>query len=96
MKFQRIAPTNLVDSTYTDSTGYYSNILESGIYKISFSKPGYLNLQLPDMPVYQNIIIGNQTVETIGLSGELSGQLAVGIYKVGADIYVPFGKTLII
>ncbi len=40
VKFERLAPSYLVDSTYTDISGYYSVNLESGVYKPTFSKIG--------------------------------------------------------
>lgn len=96
VKFERIAPTYFTDSTFTDNAGYYNIEIEEGIYNISYSKTDYINLQILDNPIYQNTTLPDQTIETIGLNGELSGQLPSGIYKVGGDIYVPENATLII
>lgn len=95
VKFERIAPAYLTDSTYTDSTGYYIKELEAGIYRILFTRPEYLDLQLPGMPIYQDTILEDHTLETTGLSGSISGQIS-GINKVGGDIYVPVNETLIL
>lgn len=96
VKFERIAPSYLTDSTYTDSTGYYNKELEAGVYTLIFTKPGYLDQQIPGIPIYQDTILIDQTLVTIGLYGELTGQISAGIYKVGGNIFVPFNETLII
>lgn len=96
VKIERVAPYYISDSTYTDQTGYYIIDLEVGIYTINFSKPEYISLLLPSMPLYKDSSLVNQTIETLGFSGALSGQISAGIYKVGADIYVPENETLII
>jgi len=96
VKFERIAPTYLTDSTFTDNTGYYNIDIGEGIYNISYSKTDYLDLQIPDIPIYENNTLPDQTIETLGLNGELSGQLPAGIYKVGGDITVPENQALII
>jgi len=96
VKFERIAPAYLIDSVYTDSSGYYIIELDAGIYKVEYSKTGYIELELPDMSLYQNTTIPNQTLETIGLSGSLSGVLTAGIYKIGGDIFIEAANLLII
>jgi len=96
VKFERIAPSYLADSTFTDSTGYYNLALEGGIYRINFSKTEYIELLVPDTPIYQDTTFMGHTLEAIGLSGELTGQLASGVYKVGGDISIPINEVLII
>lgn len=96
VKFERIAPTYLIDSVFTDSSGYYLIELDAGIYKVEYSKTGYIEFELPDMSLYQNTTIPDQTLETIGLSGSLSGILAEGVYKIGGDIIIEAANSLII
>ncbi len=96
VKFERIAPSLLSDSTFTDSTGYYNIELEGGIYRVNFSKAEYIDLQAPDIPIYNDTTLMERTLESIGLSGELTGQLSSGVYKVGGDIYIPVNEVLII
>lgn len=96
VKFERIAPAYLIDSVFTDSSGYYIIELDAGIYNVEYSKTGYIELELPDMSLYQNTIIPDQTLETIGLSGSLSGVLTTGIYKIGGDIFIEAANSLVI
>jgi len=96
VKFERLAPSYLKDSTYTDSSGYYSIPLESGIYQPTFTKMGYIGVDHAETPIYQNITLDDQTLEKSGLAGELTGQLASGIYKVDATAYVPANGSLTI
>ena len=56
VKFERIAPAYLIDSVFTDSSGYYIIELDAGIYNVEYSKTGYIELELPDMSLYQNTI----------------------------------------
>ena len=96
VKFERIAPTFYADSTLTDSSGYYNTDIEQGIYSITYSKDGFLTIQTPDCPLYHDTILPNQTLQTLGLNGPLSGELLSGVYKVDGNIYVPENETLII
>ena len=96
VKFERLAPSYLIDSVFTDSSGYYNTDIETGIYKVEYSKTGYIELELPDTALYQNTTIPDQTLETIGLSGSLSGVLTADTYKVGGDIFIEASDSLII
>jgi hypothetical protein len=96
VKFERLAPSYLIDSTYTDTNGYYSIEIEPGVYKPSFSKSGYLGIGYIDTPCYQNITLIDQTLVKAGLSGELKGQLSSDTYVVDGNIFVPDNETLTI
>ena len=60
--FERTEPCILIDSTYTDSNGYYFIDIETGIYNITFSKTGYLNEW-----IYNHILFSNTTLSDITL-----------------------------
>ncbi len=94
VKAERIAPSYLSDSAYSDYTGFYSLETEAGIYSITFTKEGYIDLQLPEMPVYNDTVLCDQTLETIGLNGALTGLIQAGIYKVSGDIFIPQNEIL--
>jgi hypothetical protein len=96
VKFTRIAPSYLIDSTYTDSGGNYNKIILTGYYDITFSKNSYVPVQISSIPLYTNTILPDTTLEENGLCGDLSGSLVAGNYIVYCDIYVPTGSTLII
>jgi hypothetical protein len=94
VNFERIAPTYLNTLALTDSLGYYSAELEPGIYSITMSKTDFLPVTLPDMPIYADQLIDTVILETLGLSGQLSGDLGPGIFKIGGNISVASNATL--
>lgn len=94
VRFERIAPSYLQISAYTDISGHYAAVLEPGIYSITMSKVDYLSFTLPDMPLYSDQIIDTVVLETLGLSGQLSGSIGPGIYKIGGNITVAPAETL--
>lgn len=94
--FKRVAPTILYDTTFTDINGYYSHSILQGIYNIYFTKSGYLSDSLTSQNSYTNITLPNITLFVIGLSGQLSGTINSGIYKVGGNIEVANSDTLLI
>jgi hypothetical protein len=96
IKFERIAPFFLADSTFTDETGHYAIQVEQGIYSVSFLKSGYIDIIDIEIPVYSDTIIEDQTLELLGLSGNLSGTIISGSYKVGGNITVLESETLML
>ncbi|MBL7086720.1 MAG: T9SS type A sorting domain-containing protein [Candidatus Cloacimonetes bacterium] len=60
--FERIAPSSLIDSTFTDSSGYYSKEIEVGIYNITYSKDGYFNEWLFDHGLFSNTTLPDITL----------------------------------
>ena len=68
--FERTVPTSLFDTTYTNTYGYYSKEIETGIYNVIFSKEEYLDEELDDQQLYSDTIL--QTVTLIG-SVNISG-----------------------
>ncbi len=93
---KRIAPTIQYDTIFTTSEGYYSNELSDGFYDFYFSKGGYLPESILSQAIFQNITLPNITLDIYGISGQLSGILTSGIYKVGGSISVAEDDTLIV
>ncbi|MDO9578814.1 MAG: Ig-like domain-containing protein [Candidatus Cloacimonadales bacterium] len=66
--FTRTIPSVLIDSTYTNSDGFYTLNPEAGIYDITFTKELYHPIQLNDEILYSNatiqdvLLLGNPTV----------------------------------
>ena len=94
--FNRTAPTPLSYILYTNASGYFSEIIEEGIYNISYEKSGYITTSLTGISIYSTTVLSDITLELQGLSGELTGTLSAGDYKVSGDISVPDGDTLYI
>jgi hypothetical protein len=94
--FERFAPQVLYDTAFSDSSGYFAIQLQQGLYNISYSKEGYLGIELAGMAVYSNITLPDTTLEQEGLTGSISGILTSGTYIITGDISVDQGETLII
>lgn len=94
--FKQVAPTILYDSVLTEENGYFSLEIEEGIYNVYYSKSEYLPDSLVGQSLYNNTTLPDITLEETGLSGQLSGTIAPGIYKVGGNIEVASGDLLII
>jgi len=94
--FNRIAPTPISYIVYTDAAGYFSDTIEEGIYNITYEKSGYLTNTTNNNSIYSTTVLSDVTLESQGLSGNLTGTLSTGTYKVSGDITVPDGYTLII
>ena len=94
--FNRTLPVVFLDSVYTDSTGYFNKSIPTGIYNISFTKNQYISATFLNRILYSDSALADTTLELIGLSGPLSGILTAGVYKVGLDIDVKDGDSLII
>ena len=92
--FERTAPTPLFDTTYTDTNGYFTISIETGIYSITYSKRLHLPLLLTDKALYADSTLPDTTINR-GLSGSLSGILPSGDYLVFDSIEVDEGDTLI-
>ncbi|HPI85923.1 MAG TPA: choice-of-anchor Q domain-containing protein [Bacteroidales bacterium] len=94
--FERFAPQYLYDTAYSDSAGYYSIQLEQGMYNISYSKQGFLDLELEGVPVYSDLTLPDTILEQVVLSGSLSGVLESGTYTITWSIRIDPGDTLLI
>lgn len=95
--FQRVAPdTNYNYTVYTDSSGYFSQIIENGWYDITYSKSGFISADTTDVVLYSDQTLLSKTLEVQGLSGLISGILTEGEYTVEGDLIVQNGDSLII
>jgi predicted outer membrane repeat protein len=61
---ERTAPSSLSYTVYTDSGGYFSAEIESGIYTISYSFENYYTHTLTDEVLYSNTTIEEITLHT--------------------------------
>jgi hypothetical protein len=94
--FERTIPSVFYDTAYTDLSGYFNDTIPTGIYNIHYNKQDYLPVNVNGNALYNNTTLNDTTLETAGLQGSLSGVLTTGTYKIGNDIQVAFGDTLII
>lgn len=62
VKFERITPSPLIDSTYTNSLGDYTILIETGIYKITFSNDNYFTQYLTEEDIYNNKTLQDVTL----------------------------------
>lgn len=94
--FERFAPQTSYDTAYSDSAGYYAIQLEQGLYNLSYSKEGFIGVDLTGIQVYSDVTLPDAILEQEGLTGSISGVLTSGIYVITGDIEVENGDTLII
>jgi len=93
---ERIAPSILTYTTYSNNTGYYAQDIEYGIYDVTFDKTGYILQTISGIPIYSDTTLENSSLGQMGLCGQLSGVLNKGTYTVDCDIMVGNGDTLVI
>jgi len=60
--FERIAPSGLTYTVYTNARGYYTIEIETGIYNVTFSKTDYFNVLLYDEYLYANTTLSDSTL----------------------------------
>lgn len=99
VEFQRVVPDTLVNYTvYTDTSGYYTSIIEGGYYNIIYSKSGFSNAVAEDLSIYSEQTLTDQTLTVTGqeLSGSIKGVLYSGEYNVSDTLTVLEGDSLII
>lgn len=94
--FNRVAPSALSDSTYTNSVGHYSMVIPTGTYNIMFSKRTYVPVTQSNVPLYNSTTQQDTMLEAHGLIGVLSGNLPVANYVVYGDISVAQNSSLTI
>ncbi len=94
--FERIAPSSLFDTVFTDNNGYYEKEINTGIYNIHYSKEGFIPFSTSEeVQLYSNTTLPETTLE-IGLGGFISGVLEKGTYKVSSTLIVGEQDSLII
>jgi len=59
---ERTAPSSLTYTVYTDTSGYYTADIETGIYDITYSKDDYFNEWLTEQTLYSNTTIPDITL----------------------------------
>jgi hypothetical protein len=95
--FQRVVPDSLeLYRVSTDSTGYFTAVVEPGYYDVEYVKNGFSSTKLEDVPLYSNQSLSNQTLTARGLEGEIKGILTEGEYNVSNTLTVPEADSLII
>lgn len=94
--FERTAPTTLKDTFYSNTVGNYTASIPTGIYNVTFKKNNYLDATITGQALYANTTLSNTTLESLGLSGNLTGVIAKNTYKITGNIKVPSGQTLTI
>jgi len=94
--FNRIAPTSLTYTFYSNESGAFSNVIEDGIYNVIYEKDGYISVSTNDNYFYSNTQLNDVILLSNGLYGNLSGILPKGTYKISSDLIVPAGTTLTI
>lgn len=97
VSFQKVAPDTLFTNTvYSDTTGYYSAVVEEGWYDVKYNKSGFTSADTTNVSIYSNTTLLIKTLLTQGLSGPISGVLTSGEYRVDSTISIEEGDTLII
>jgi hypothetical protein len=96
INLNRLAPTALSVNLISDSTGYFSDSIEKGIYNITYVKNGFISEQVNDVAIYSNTTLSDITLIGEGLSGDISGVLQAGTYHVTGTITIPGDDSLII
>ncbi len=96
VKFIKVSPSAVTDSTFTQANGYFTKNLVPGIYNVQYSRVSY-----EAQTVLNQLFISNTTLTNIylessnGISGEVEGTLN-GYYKVVGNLTINIGDTLTI
>ncbi|MBU0518710.1 hypothetical protein KJ564_07210, partial [bacterium] len=93
--FEADSPSAVTDSTFTDSTGYYSIDVSGGIYDVYFTFSAYQGEELLDQNLFFSFTLPYVTIYK-HLSGNISGVIEKNIYIVDSDLYVPLTSELIL
>ncbi|MFH1011922.1 MAG: right-handed parallel beta-helix repeat-containing protein [bacterium] len=91
VKFIAVSPSAVTDSTYTETSGYFSlSDLHGGIYDVEYMHSGFDTLILEDQMLLSNTTLPPVTLTHpwIPLSGSLNGVLSPGSYRIIGDIWV--------
>ncbi|MBS3741218.1 MAG: carboxypeptidase regulatory-like domain-containing protein, partial [Candidatus Cloacimonetes bacterium] len=94
--FAAVSPSAVTDSSFTDSDGYFSTDLESGIYNIIYSHANRVALTIGD-----TFLTNDATLAPVTLYYELNGSLSDTLfstyeYHVSGDIFVNSEDSLLI
>ena len=97
--FQRVAPDNSYNYTvYTDTTGYYSSVVENGLYEAFFSKGiDFKPDSVLAVNCYSDVTLDSLILEIdTTIHGSISGILTTGEYEVSSTLTVEAADTLVI
>ena len=102
-KFIAQGGTAVTDSTTTTPTGSYSINIVGGVYKVSFSKAGYITSNYNNGAttlLTNTVVLANDTLlpgNQVFVSGNVSGNwINTNTYIVNGNIIIPTGDTLTI
>ncbi len=93
--FERIAPTVLYDTAYTNSSGHFSKTINTGAWNISYHKEGFLSKYFDTQAIYADHTMPDTIMET-AICGEIKDTLKTGTYIVTCDLLVNADDTLVI
>lgn len=96
VKFIKVSPSAITDSTYTDSSGYFflSGLYE-GIYDLEYTHIGYVTVIVEDQVLVSSTTLPPVTLVSLPpLSGALSGTLGPGSYRIIGDILINTSNSL--
>ncbi len=58
----RTAPYQAFDTIYSNESGYYSKVIETGIYNLTFQKQNYFSIYLYDVSCYADLTLEPDTL----------------------------------
>lgn len=61
--FEMSAPSSAAYTVYSNSAGYFTAKIESGIYKVTYSKDGYFPQILSDQAFYSDKTLSTKTIK---------------------------------
>lgn len=62
VRFERTTPSVLLDSVYTDNSGYFSKSMPVGVYNITFSKLNFVKNIISNQVITANVVLPNRTL----------------------------------
>ena len=93
--FQRVAPSLLRDTVYTNGSGYFSTDIEEGVWAFAYHKPGFSSKYYEDTPIYSDFTVPDTIMEP-AICGAIKDTLKSGRYLVTCNLLVNAGDTLVI
>jgi len=94
--FSAESPSAVTDSTFTDSSGYFSLDLESGLYDVVYSHPDRATYTIQDTFLTTTASLPSVTLY-LALNGTVSDTLySSHTYQVTGDVLLDSGDTLFI
>ncbi|MFH1012031.1 MAG: right-handed parallel beta-helix repeat-containing protein [bacterium] len=90
VKFIKVSPSAITDSTYTDSSGYFFiSGLYAGIYDVEYTHIDFETVIVEDVVILGDMTLPPQTLLCARfLSDSLSGTLGPGCYRIVGDITI--------